>query len=218
MSAGLGGAWNRGSAAPRNVAILGKQQDMGAFCLSHIKNTNLCEQFSASSRRDEDGAQGNVKMSKIKMSLHVLARRLSSKSLQIVLYARNSMLALEMRIVRKHAHPFVEAHLVRGSVGRLWLLLVTTRANVLDTAATAAGLGKELVLELTVLVVTVWLLERDGNDVEDVGALLEDVVHLFEGSVSGLGEEEVGHWENEGVDDREDCCAVRNSSIDEFKY
>lgn len=144
----------------------------------------------------------------IKMSLHVLARRLSSKSLQIVLYARNSMLALEMRIVRKHAHPFVEAHLVRGSVGRLWLLLVTTRANVLDTAATTASLREELVLELTVLVVTVGLLERDGNDVEDIGALLEDVVHLLEGSVAGFGEEEVGHWEDEGVDDREDCCAV----------
>lgn len=104
--------------------------------------------------------------------------------------------------------------LMRGSVGRLWLLLVPTRANVLDTAATTAGLGKEFVLELTVLVVPVWLLERDGNDVEDVGALLEDVVHLLEGSISGLGEEEVGHWEDEGVDDREDCCAIRNGSLD----
>jgi hypothetical protein len=53
--------------------------------------------------------------------------------------------------------------------------------------------------ELAVLAESVGLVAGDGDDVENAGTLLEDSVHLFEGSVGCFRVEEVDHWKDEGV-------------------
>lgn len=54
-------------------------------------------------------------------------------------------------------------------------------------------------LEVSVLVESVGFLERNGHGIEDIGRLLEDVIHFFEGPKTGLGEEEVNTGEHKSV-------------------
>lgn len=67
----------------------------------------------------------------------------------------------------------------------------------MDAAAPAYGSLEVLRLEVAVLVVVVRLLERDRDNIENVGRLLEDFVHLLKGSLLGLWEEEVGDRQNQ---------------------
>jgi hypothetical protein len=67
---------------------------------------------------------------------------------------------------------------------------------------------KELLLLVAVFVVHEWLLDGNRNDVENVGRLLEDHVHLLQRPVPGLGEEEVDDGEDGEVDDGEDCVRM----------
>ena len=62
------------------------------------------------------------------------------------------------------------------------------------------------------LIVHEGLLDRDGDHVEDVCGLLEDQVHLFEGAVARLGEEEVDGGEDKGVYDGEDDVGLQSGS------
>jgi hypothetical protein len=54
-------------------------------------------------------------------------------------------------------------------------------------------------LEVSVLVVAVWLMDGNANAVEDVGGLLEDGIHFFQGTIASLREEEVDTGEHESV-------------------
>ena len=67
-------------------------------------------------------------------------------------------------------------------------------------------------LPVAVLVVHVWLLDGNWNDVENARRLLEDQVHLFEGPVARLGEEEVDGGEDKGVYDGEDDVGLQSGS------
>lgn len=58
--------------------------------------------------------------------------------------------------------------------------------------------------ELTVFAVAVGLVASNRNNVEDIGGLLEDDIHLLKRSVGGLGIEEVDDREDESVDNGED--------------
>lgn len=58
--------------------------------------------------------------------------------------------------------------------------------------------------QLTVLSVASGLVVRNADDVEDIRRLVEDLVHLLERAVRGLGVEEVDAGDDEGVDDGED--------------
>lgn len=58
--------------------------------------------------------------------------------------------------------------------------------------------------ELAFLAVAVRLVAGHRDDVEDAGGLLENSIHLLQGSVGGLGVEEIDNGEDEGVDDRKD--------------
>lgn len=71
----------------------------------------------------------------------------------------------------------------------LLVLAVLVLHNLLD----------ELGLELAVLVVAVGLPDGDVHNVENVGGLLEDVIHLLQRAVAGLGEEEVHNWEDSSI-------------------
>ena len=62
--------------------------------------------------------------------------------------------------------------------------------------------------QLALLAIAVRHVAGDADDVERVGALVEDFVHLFERTACGLGEEEVGRGHHEGVDDGEDDVRV----------
>jgi hypothetical protein len=64
---------------------------------------------------------------------------------------------------------------------------------------TADGFLKIFWLEVSVLVVAVWLVNGNGNAVEDVGGLLEDGIHFFQGTVASLRKEEVDAREHESV-------------------
>lgn len=68
-----------------------------------------------------------------------------------------------------------------------------------DHAVAAQSLLNVLGFELAMLIVTIRLLDRMRDGVEHVRGLLENVVHLFQGTVAGLGEEEVDTWEHERV-------------------
>lgn len=70
------------------------------------------------------------------------------------------------------------------SLGGIFMLL-----KVLDVLA----------LELSMLVIAVWLLEGNADAVEHIRGLLEDVIHLFEGAVSCLRVEEINGREDAGV-------------------
>ena len=70
---------------------------------------------------------------------------------------------------------------------------------MLDVALATDGLFEVLWLELAVLVVAVGLLDRVRDGIENIRGLLEDVVHLFKGTVTSLGEEEVHRGEDESV-------------------
>lgn len=48
-----------------------------------------------------------------------------------------------------------------------------------------------LSLELSMLVVFVGFLQRDGNYIKYIGRLLEDVIHFLKGTKTCFGEEEV---------------------------
>lgn len=63
----------------------------------------------------------------------------------------------------------------------------------------ADNLLEVLWLEQTMLIVAVGLLDRNGNGIEDVRGLLEDIVHLFQGTTACLGEEEVYNREDKCV-------------------
>lgn len=65
------------------------------------------------------------------------------------------------------------------------------RDRVVDSAPVTDGVFKILRFKLTMLIVTIRLLDRVGNSIKNVCGLLEDAVHLFEGAISSLGEEEV---------------------------
>lgn len=54
------------------------------------------------------------------------------------------------------------------------------------------------------LIIAMWHLVRDLNDVERVCSLVEDFIHFLERTVCGLGEEEIDAWDHEGVDDGKD--------------
>jgi len=73
---------------------------------------------------------------------------------------------------------------------------------------------EELLLLVAVFVVHKWFLDRDRNDVEDVRRLLEDQVHLLQGSVSCLWEEEVDQREDEGIDDGEYRIGIIRNGIE----
>lgn len=70
-----------------------------------------------------------------------------------------------------------------------------TRVIMNDSLTTntlpANSLFEVLWLELTVLIVTIRLLDGDLDDVEDIGGLLEDGVHFLQGTVACFWEEEV---------------------------
>lgn len=89
------------------------------------------------------------------------------------------------------------------ALGLLALLIV---CDLLRNRAVPANhaLLEVFLLLVSVLVVHERLLDRDGDDVEDVGGLLEDQVHFFQRAVAGLGEEEVNGRKDEGVDHGED--------------
>ena len=87
-----------------------------------------------------------------------------------------------------------------GALKRLTRLLIAVGASVVDTAAPAHGSLEILWLEVAVLVIVIRLFERDRDNIENVGRLFEDFVHLLEGSLLGLWEEEVR--------DRQNQCAI----------
>lgn len=62
--------------------------------------------------------------------------------------------------------------------------------------------------QLAVLAVAVGLVAGDRDDVEDAGRILEDSVHLLQGSVGGLRVEEIDDGEDESVDDRKDDVSL----------
>lgn len=53
--------------------------------------------------------------------------------------------------------------------------------------------------QFTVLAVHMWFVVSEGDDIEDVGSLVEDTVHFFQGAMGGLWEEEEDDWEDSGV-------------------
>lgn len=63
--------------------------------------------------------------------------------------------------------------------------------------------------ELTMLVVTVRLVERDRNNIEHVRGLLEDIIHFLERAISCLGVEEPDGWEDAGVTGRRQYQLVK---------
>lgn len=66
-------------------------------------------------------------------------------------------------------------------------------------ALTADSLLEVLRFKLTVLIIAVGLFDGDGHDIEHVCRLLEDGIHLFQGAVARLGEEEVDKGEDKCV-------------------
>ena len=88
-------------------------------------------------------------------------------------------------------HPLCRLHFLLGTtaivVGPLFDTFVVQ--NLLDI----------LLLELTVLVVAVRLIEGIRNNVENVRTLLENIVHLFQGAKTSLGKEEVHAGKNKRV-------------------
>lgn len=61
------------------------------------------------------------------------------------------------------------------------------------------SLLKILRFELAMFIIAVGFLNGDSHDIEDISRLLEDGVHLLQGTVSSLREEEVNAWEHESV-------------------
>lgn len=85
-------------------------------------------------------------------------------------------------------------------------MLVVVVGSTLGRVAEYAGAADGLVLdviegteEFTVGTVHVRLVAGERDAVEDVGGLMEDAVHLLQGTHGGLGEEEVDHGDDEGV-------------------
>ena len=66
-------------------------------------------------------------------------------------------------------------------------------------ALTADGLLQVFWLQISVLVVAVRLVNRNGNSIEDICRLLEDSIHLLQRAIASFGEEEVDTWEHESV-------------------
>lgn len=58
---------------------------------------------------------------------------------------------------------------------------------------------KVLWLQLAMLIVAEWLLDRNSNSVEDIRRLLEDSIHFFQGAIASFGEEKVHKRENERI-------------------
>lgn len=85
-------------------------------------------------------------------------------------------------------------HRLRHLLSRLVNII---RIRLLNTLAT--HLLRILGLELAVLVKAVRLSDGVVHDVENVGGLLEDVVHFFERAVARLGVEEPYDGEDDGV-------------------
>jgi hypothetical protein len=111
----------------------------------------------------------------------------------------------------QHLLPLLAVVVALQLAGSSRLLALLVLRQLLSNRAIPAVHARlqELLLPGAVLVVHEGLLDRDGDHVEDVCGLLEDKVHLFEGSVAGLREEEVDGGEDEGVDDGEDnVCLV----------
>jgi hypothetical protein len=61
------------------------------------------------------------------------------------------------------------------------------------------GIFQVLRFELTMLVVAIGFLDRDGDGIEDVCRLLENSVHLLQGAIAGFREEKVHEGEYERV-------------------
>lgn len=94
---------------------------------------------------------------------------------------------------------------------------LTTAGAALATVLAGGGVAGLLYIvvgdeELAVLAVAVGLFAGDIDDIEGTlesgGGFGKDGVHLFEGAVGGLGEEEVGDGDNDSVDDGEDGVGV----------
>lgn len=83
------------------------------------------------------------------------------------------------------------ASALRGSLEVLSLLAL--RMIVLHDLVDKLG------IELALLIVAVGLPDGDIHHVEDAGGLLEDVVHLLQGTTTRLGEEEVDKGEDKCV-------------------
>ena len=71
----------------------------------------------------------------------------------------------------------------------------------------ADDLLEVLWLEQTVLIVAVGFFDGNGNRIEDVRGLLENIVHLFQGATACLGEEEVYNREDECV--TKGCVSIK---------
>lgn len=88
----------------------------------------------------------------------------------------------------------------RGVTNKHAIVLLTRTVVVrLVMVLVVLSLFNVLSLELSVLVKTVWLFDRDGHDVKDVGRLFENGVHFFKRAKLRLGEEEVDAWEHERI-------------------
>ena len=111
---------------------------------------------------------------------------------------------LTLAHILKAALPPLLADIATGTIhGNTWTLMA--RAGGAAAAAGAAAVGGRLLgvvvrdEQLAVLAVAARLVARHADDVEDGGGFVEDGVHLLEGSVRGLGVEEVGYGDDGGV-------------------
>lgn len=78
-------------------------------------------------------------------------------------------------------------------------------AGIAKNTGTANGLVFDIVQgaeQFTIGTVHVWLVARERDTVEDAGGLVENAVHLLQGTHGGLWEEKVDHGDHEGVAER----------------
>lgn len=54
-------------------------------------------------------------------------------------------------------------------------------------------------LQLAMLIVAEWLLDRNSNSVEDIRRLLENGIHFFQGAIASFGEEKVHKGEDKRI-------------------
>lgn len=88
------------------------------------------------------------------------------------------------------------------------VIAVQLRARDMHRSTLAADhLLEVLWLEQTMLIVAVGFFDRNGNRIEDVRGLLENIVHLFQGATACLGEEEVYNREDECV--TKGCVSIK---------
>ena len=73
------------------------------------------------------------------------------------------------------------------------------RGSLDGSARATDGLLEVLWLELTVFIVAVRFFDGDGHRVKDIRGLLEDIVHLLQGTVPSFREEEVNTGDHECI-------------------